>query len=110
MEYCLICNGNQISYKIDIGAQYNVSLAKSLENKCLKPDLQPVNVKLSAYNGSKTGKCSLNLARKNNCFKVSFIIIDSGSIPNLWQLIKKIVGLKEIMKRFSQKFMTASEK
>ena len=40
-----------ISYKKDTGAQY-VILTKSLENITPKPDLQPVNVKLYAYNGS----------------------------------------------------------
>ena len=48
-----------------------------------KPDLQPVNVKLSPYNGSKipvVGKCSLTLDHKNNSFKVSFIVKDSDSV------------------------------
>ena len=40
-----------ISYKKDTGAQY-VILTKSLENITPKPDLQPVNVKLYACNGS----------------------------------------------------------
>ena len=44
-------NGTPVSYKIDIGAQCNVIPVESLENISPKPDLQPVNVKLSAYNG-----------------------------------------------------------
>ena len=64
-------NGTPISYKIDAGAQCNVLPVKSQENISPKPDLQPVNVKLSTYNGSKivvAGKCSLSLDHKNNFF------------------------------------------
>ena len=39
-----------MSYKIDTGVQCNVILVESLENISPKPDLQVVNVKLSAYN------------------------------------------------------------
>ena len=59
----LSSNGTQVSYKIDTGAQCNVIPTESLENISPKPDLQPVNVKLSAYNGSKilvVGKCSFD--------------------------------------------------
>ena len=66
-------NGTPISYKIDTGAQCNVIPVESLENISPKLDLQPVNVTLSAYNGSKipvVGKCSLTLDHKNNSFKV----------------------------------------
>ena len=85
---------------MDIGAQCNAIPVESLENISPKPDLQPVNVKLSAYNGSKipvVGKWSLTLAHENNSFKVSFILVDSGSVPILTfntskhlQLIKRI--------------------
>ena len=44
-------NATPISHKIDTGAQCNVISVESLENISPKPDLQPVNVKLSAYNG-----------------------------------------------------------
>ena len=37
-----------MSYKIDTSAQCNVVPVESLENISPKPDLQPVNVKLSA--------------------------------------------------------------
>ena len=66
-------NGTPISYKIDTGAQCNVIPVESLENISPKLDLQPVNVTLSAYNGSKipvVGKCSLTLDHKNNSFKI----------------------------------------
>ena len=52
---------------------------ENLENISPKPDLQPVNVKLSTYNGSKilvVGKCSLILDHKNHSFIVSFIVVD----------------------------------
>ena len=63
----LSSNGTPISYKIDTGAQCNVIPVEILENISPKPDLQPVNVKLSTYNGSKipvVGKCSLTLDKK----------------------------------------------
>ena len=75
----LSSNGTPISYKIDTGAQCNFILVKILENVSPKPGLQPVNVKLSAYNGSKIAavdKCSLTLDHKNNSFKVPFIFVD----------------------------------
>ena len=64
---------------LPIGAQCNVIPVEYLENISPKLDLQPVNVKLSAYNGLKipvVGKCSLTLDHKNNSFKVSFIVVD----------------------------------
>ena len=86
-----------MSYKIDTGAQCNIIPVESISPK---PDLQPVNVKLSAYNGSKipaVGKCSLALDHENNSPKVSFIVVDSDSVPILGlktskhsQLIKRI--------------------
>ena len=78
-------DGIPISYKIDTGVQCNVIPVESLENISLKPDLQPVNLKLSPYNGSKipvVGKCSLTLDHKNNSFQVSFIVVDSDSVVN----------------------------
>ena len=78
----LSSNGTPISYKIDTDPQCNFILVKSLENISPKPCLQPINVKLSAYNGSKIAavdKCSLTLDHKNNSFKVSFIFVDRDS-------------------------------
>ena len=46
-------NGTSISCVIDTNAQCNVIFVESLENISPKPDLQSVNVKLSACNGSK---------------------------------------------------------
>ena len=80
----LYSNCTPISYKIDTDPQCNAIPVGSLEHLSPKPDLQPVNVKFSAYNGSKipvVGKCSLTLAYKSNSFKVSFIIVDSESVP-----------------------------
>ena len=82
----LSSNGTLISYKIDTGVKCNVIPVESLENTSNKPDLQLVNVKLSAYNGSRipvVGKYSLTLAHKNNSFKVSFIVVDSDCVPIL---------------------------
>ena len=79
----LSSNGTPISYKIDTGAQCNITPVEILDNISPKPDLQPVNVKPSAYNGSKiplVGKCSLTLAHKNNSFRVSFTVVESVPI------------------------------
>ena len=106
--------------KIDTGAQYNVIPVEGLENISPKSYLQPVNIKLSRFNGSKTllvGKCSLTLDHKNNSFKVSGIILDSDTVPILWlktseylKLKKKIVELRQIVKYFFQNSMIVLEK
>ena len=85
---------------------------ESLENISPKPDLQPVNVQLSAYNGSKipvVGKCSLTLDHKNNSFKVSFIVVDSVPILGLktsehLQLIKRIFRIQTNGETFFSEF------
>ena len=107
-------NGTPTSYKIDTGAQCNVIPVESLENISPKPDLQPVNVKLSAYNGSKipvVGKFSSTLDHKNNSFKVSFIVADSESVPILvlktserLQLIKRICRIETNSETFFSEF------
>ena len=60
---------------------------ESLQNISPKPDLQPVNVKLSTYNGFKipvVGKYSFTLSQKNNSFKFSFIVADSRLRTHSW--------------------------
>ena len=74
----LSSNVSSISHKRENGTQCHVTLVESLENISLKPELQPVNIHLSAYNVSKipvVRKCSLTIAQKSNSFKVSFIAI-----------------------------------
>ena len=100
----LSSNSTPISYKIDTGFQFNVIPVESLENISPKSDLQPLNIKPSAYNGSKipvVGKCSLSLAHKNNSFNASFIAVDSDSVPIFrlktskhLQLIKRICRIE----------------
>ena len=94
----LSSDGTLISYKIDIGAQCSVILVKNLENISPKSELQPVNVKLSAYTDI------------NNPFKVSFIVVDSDSVPILGlkssehlQLIKRICRMRNVCEHFSSK-------
>ena len=73
----LSSNGAPVSYKIDTGAQCNATPTESPESISPKPDLQPVNVKLSAYNGSKiplVGKCSLFLAQKKKLLKFHLLL------------------------------------
>ena len=114
LNITLSSNGTPISNKIDTGAHCNVIPVESLENISPKPDIQPVNVKLSAYNGSTipvVGKCSLTLDHKNNYFKVSFIVVDSDSIPILGlktnehlQLIKRICQIETNSEKFFSEF------
>ena len=62
-------------------------LVKRLGNISPKPDLQSVNVKLPADNGSKisvVGKYSLTLDFKNDSFKVLFIVVDLRLCTNFW--------------------------
>ena len=71
-------NGIPVSDKIDTGAQCNVIPLKIFKRFDPKPDLCPVNVKLSAYNNSKflvLEKCSLTLKHKKDHFDVSFIVV-----------------------------------
>ena len=88
-----------MSYKIDIGAQCSAIPVQNLENLSPKPELQPVNVKLSACTDI------------NNSFKVSFIVVDSDSVPILrlkaskhLQLIKRICRMRNVCENFSSKF------
>ena len=58
---------------------------ESLENISPKPDLEPVNINLYAYNGSKIpvlGKCSLILAHNNKSLKVSFRLCTHSRTEN----------------------------
>ena len=51
-----------------------------------EPDLCPANMKISAHNNSKIsviGKCSLTPKHKKDHFDVSFIAVDSKSVPIL---------------------------
>ena len=107
-------NGIPVSYNMDTGAQCNVIAVKNLENMSPRPDLQPVNIKLSTYNGSKipvVGKCLLTIDHKNNSFKVSFIFVDLDSVPVLGlktnqylQLIKIICRIETNSEMFFSEF------
>ena len=79
-----------------------------------EPDLCPVNIKLSAYNNSKIpvlGKCSLTLKHKKDHFDVSFIVVDSKSVPILGlatseslNLIKRISAINVSDEQFLSEF------
>ena len=83
-----------------------------------EPNLCPVNIKLFAYNNSKIpilGKCSLTLKHKKDHFDVSFIVVDSKSMPFLGlatseslNLIKRISAVNvsdgELLFEFSDCF------
>ena len=80
----------------------------------LEPDLCPVNIKLSAYNNSKIpvlGKCSLTLKHKKGHLDVSFIVINSKSVPVLGlatsenlNLIKRISAVNVSDDQFLSEF------
>ena len=100
----LTSNGLRILHKIDTGAQCNVVPLKIYQKLNPQPDLHPVNLKLSAYNNSEIpviGKCSLTLEHKNELFNVSFLVVDTKSVPILalescenLKLIKRICSVK----------------
>ena len=108
----LSSNGIPISYKTDTGAHCNFIPVESLQNISPKPDLQPVNVKLSPYNGSRipvVGKFSLTLDHKNNCF--SFIVADLDFVQFLGlktsehlQLIKRTCQIERNSEKFFPEF------
>ena len=55
---------------------------QKVEDISPKPDLGPVNVKLSSCNGPKlpvVSKCLFTLAHKNNSFEVLYVAVDSDS-------------------------------
>ena len=108
-----MCILTAISYKIDTGAQCNVTSVERLQNTSLKVDLQPVNAKCTAYNDSKipvVSKCSLTPAQKSNSSKVLFVVdSDPVSIFRLktrWhlQLIKRICGVETNNETFFSEF------
>ena len=86
-------------YKIDTGAKCNVPL-KICQKLNPQPDSIPVNLKLFAFNSSKTsviGKCSLTLEHKNELLNVSFLVSDTKSVPILGlELCENLKPIKRI--------------
>ena len=77
-------NGTPVSYKIDTETQCNVPPLTILKKFDPEPDLCPVNIKLTTHNISKIpvlGKCSPTLNHKKYHFHVSFIVVDSKTVP-----------------------------
>ena len=76
--------------------------------------LNPTSVQLSAYNNSKIpilGECSLSLKHKKDHFDVSFIVVDSKSVPILrlatsknLNLIKHIFAINVSGEQFLSEF------
>ena len=74
----------------------------------------PVKIILSAYNNFKIlvlGKCSLTLKHQKDHFDVSFIVVDSGSVPILGlatseslNLIKRISAINVSDEQFLSEF------
>ena len=101
--------------KTDTGAQYDVVSLRIYQKLNPHPDLYPVNLKLSAYNSSEVlviSKCSLTLEHKNELFNVSFLVVDTKSVPILGlemcenlNLIKRICGVEsKALSKFSDCF------
>ena len=73
-----------------------------------------MNLKLSAHHNSEIpviGKCSLNLDHKNELFNVSFLFVDTKSLPILGlescenlKLIKRICSAESKENSFLPKF------
>ena len=111
----LTSNGLPISYKIDTGTQGNIVPLKIYQKFNPQPDLHPVNLKLSAYNNSNIpmiSKCSLTLEHKNKLFNVSFLVVDTKSVPILalqlcenLKLIKHIYSVKLKENLFLSEFL-----
>ena len=75
-----------VSYKTDTGTQCNVILLTILKKLDFETDLCPVNIKLSVYNNSNipvNGKRSFTLNHRKDDSDVSFIVVDSKSVPVL---------------------------
>ena len=73
-------------YKIDTGIQCNVVPLKICQKLNPQSYLHPVNLKLPVYNKSEIlmiGKCSLTLEHKSELFNVSFLVVDTKSVPVL---------------------------
>lgn len=73
-------------YKIDTGTQFN--LARLKINRKFKPqfDLHPVNQEISPYKNCNIPvirKCSHALEKKIEQLKVSFLVVDTESLPIL---------------------------
>ena len=110
----LTSNGPPSSYKTDTGERCNVVPLKIYQKLNTQPDLHPVNLKISAYNNSKIpmiGKCSLTLEHKNELFKMSFLLVDTKSIPILGlescenlKLIKSICSVESTESSFLSEF------
>ena len=71
--------------KIETKAQCNIILLTTLEKCYPELDLCPKNIKLSTYNSKipVLGKCSFTLKHKKDHFDVSFIVVNSKSVPIL---------------------------
>ena len=81
--------GENISYKIDTGAQVNVLPKKYFDRLSPRPKLKSTAVKLSAYNDTSipvAGKSLIPLIQKGKKHHVLFIIVSSDATP--------IIGLK----------------
>ena len=105
--------------KIDTGAQCNVVPLKIYQKLNPQPDLHSVKLKLPAYNNSEIpviGKCSLTLEHKNEIFNLSFLVVDTKSVPILglesWEnlkFIKRICSVESKENSFLSEFSDCFE-
>ena len=103
-------NGISVSYKIDTGDQCNAIPLTILKKFDPEPDLYLVNIKLSAYNNSKIlvlGKYSITtLKHKKDHFDVSFIVVDSISVPILGLATSKSLNLIKCISAVNEQFLS----
>ena len=105
-----IFNGLRFSHKIDIGAKCNVVVLKIHQKINPQPDLDPENLKLSAYNTSEIpviGKCS----QRYELLNVLFLVVYTKSVPILVlesckniKIIKRICSVESKENSFLPEF------
>lgn len=74
----LTVNEEEISFKIDTGAQCNVIPEHAYEKLSKKPSLQPTNVKITAYGGVRVpikGTCTMTIKKNSKNLDAKFFIV-----------------------------------
>ena len=97
-------NGIPVSYKTDTGALCNLIPLTVLKKFDPEPNHCLVNIKLSAYNDSKTPvleKWSITSKHKKDHFDVSFIVDDSKFVPFLELATSESISLIKCISAFN---------
>ena len=77
-------NGTEIQYKLDTGSQVNI-ITEQLFNKLRKkPKIHKSKIKLTSYSGNSIpikGTCVLTVNRKQQVFKLHFVVVSESRTP-----------------------------